>query len=288
MSLIIINTKGLYDKFMICDENGVDQFIDNQVATNKMQLSSEKVKFIKNYLTLIMNTNIVSDTTKMYIRCNSDRAIKPSFEAIIRERNKKGIMPPLNLNTCLSKITYDTKKLRQYFPDDMLEKLKNVNTHNISSYQDGLYRAIAKYSPERAICKNLVLKFPMTGINEKLTDSEFADLLKIIEPYTTKYVDQLIKGIPERYLQYFNYLIYVENKEVLDIERFRKLERVLSGEAVCDVIPERAEELVIETAEEVKELVETINEPKPVVKKSQEVMYPTKETEYGKVIHMTI
>lgn len=231
MSLIVINTKGLYDNFMIY-EDGVDKFRENPIAISKMQLSSDKVSFIKNYLTLIMSTSIVSETTKLYIRCHSDRAIKPSFEAIIEDRKKKGIKPDLNINTCLSKVTYDTKKLLQYFPNDMIEKIKNVNTHNLSVYKDNLYKALAKYSPEKELSDKLVIKLPMTGIHGELTDSEFNGLLKLIEPYTKSYVEQLIKSMPEKYLQYFNYLIYVENKNGIDKERMSKLEKMLAGEKV--------------------------------------------------------
>lgn len=226
-----MNTKGLYDNFMVY-ENGIDRFVDNPVAIQKMQLSSEKVKFIKNYLTLIMDTNIVSDTTKLYIRCHSTKAIKPSFEEIIKERNRKGIKPELNINTCLSKVTYDTKKLLRYFPNDMIEKLRNVNTHNITSYQNFLYKAIEKYRPESELSGKLVIELPMSGINDKLSDSEFSDFLKIIEPYSVKFVEQLIKDMPEKYIQYYNYLRYVENKSNLDIDRMNKLKKVLAGEKI--------------------------------------------------------
>lgn len=233
MSQIVLSTKTLYNEFMTKNDRGQFEFVENRVAIEKYQLSHSKIEFIKKYLLLINESNIVSDTTKMYFQSVYDGGMKTVFDQIIEYENSNG-SKKLNINTCLSKLRYDSKKLTKYFPDDMISKLKNKNTKNIVHYQHKLSEAIVFYRRDNDMAKEICLKIPADNVTESISDEAFEEMLILIRPYTKNYMNKLIEIIPKEYIGYLNYLLYVGDENYTTQQRMETLKTMLSADYSVD------------------------------------------------------
>ena len=240
MSQIILSTKTLYNEFMTKNDRGQFEFIENRVAIEKYQLSHSKIEFIRSYLLLINESSIVSDTTKMYFQSIYDGGMKTVFDQIIDYESKNGTKK-LNINTCLSKLRYDSKKLTKYFPDDMISKLKNKNTKNIEHYTHKLSEAIVFYRRDNDMAKEICLKLPVDNVVENISNEAFEEMLRLIRPYTKNYMDKLMEVVPKEYIGYLNYLLYVGDEKYITQQRMETLKAMLSAKYPVEVILGKSE-----------------------------------------------
>jgi len=229
MGKLLRDTKQFYYNFMLYDDTKGDYFISNAKAEEEYKLTAAEWHFMKNYMALIMGTNIVSESTKEFIRINTLDSTRKVVEILVKESKKKKNSKELNFNTVLAMIQYDEKKLLKFFAVDMLEKIKSSSYKDISVYQAGLNNAVAQHGKANELKDKLALHIPLTELSDKLSDSDFKVLLEMIKPYSKEVMRQVIENIPERMLSYLNFLMYVEDKGSVDNERYQKLKRLLEN-----------------------------------------------------------
>lgn len=262
MSKLLTDTKQFYYDFMMYDEKDGDYFARNPKAEESYKLSVAEKHFVKRYMSLIMNTGIVSDSTKEFIRYylvdSTRKVVKSMVNGSKRDKKRK----ELNENTVLAMIQYDSKKLQKYFDDDMLEKIKDSTYKDISVYEEQLNLAIAKFGKASELKEHLVLDVPLTEICGKLSDSDFKILLDIVKPYSKGVMKQLIEIIPDNMKAYLNYLLYVEEKSQLDQDRYEKLKNLLINGVETGELEEMQKKLGNQTVAEVSVEKEVLEEPK--------------------------
>lgn len=227
MSKLLMDTKQLYYDFMLYDEENGDYFVNNPKAESSYQLTVAEKHFIKRYMSLVMNTGIISESTKEVIRYNAITSIRQVVKSVVSFNNRNKRNKELNENTVLAMVQYDSKKLLKYFDDDMLEKIRTSTYKDISVYEEQLNLAIAKYGKSSELKEHLALDVPLTEICGKLSDSDFNILLNIIKPYSKGVMRQLIEAIPGNMKAYLNFLLYVNERSQLDEERYAKLKKIL-------------------------------------------------------------
>lgn len=230
MSKLLKDTKQLYYDYMNYSEESGDKFYDNVKSDDKYSLSTAEKHFIKRYLSLVINSSIVSDSTKAYLRYPAISSDRQTFQSIINSQKKDRKSKVYNYNTVIAMLNYDEKKLIKYFDEDMLEiimKIKKVRKIDLSKYEGQLNIAIARFGKPNELVDELVLKVPLTELGGELTNQEFNELLEIIKPFSKVAMKQLIETLPENYKQYLNYLLFVEEKGQLDRDRYTLLEKTL-------------------------------------------------------------
>lgn len=120
----------------------------------KRNLDKKRDEFLRRYITLIMNTKIISDTTKLYIKSplNSVANVIKSYNQTVYEDEA------INIKTAQSKVDYDTRKLLRYFNDKMLSQVLSYNSCNLDEYERSLALAISDYSKKNKLLDNLALE----------------------------------------------------------------------------------------------------------------------------------
>lgn len=263
MGKLIVDTKQLYYDFMIYDEENGDCFVNNSKAEKSYNLTSAEKHFVKRYLSLIMSTSIISDSTKQYVRYYRIDSIRKIVKEVVNISKKKKNGKVLNENTMMAMIQYDHKKLLKYFDDDMLEKIKESTYKDISVYEEQLNLAIAKFGKASELKEHLALEVPLTEICGKLSDSDFNKLLNIIKPYSKGVMKQLIEVIPDSMKAYLNFLLYVEEKSQLDIDRYERLKKLLIDGISAEELAQIQSRFDVQAAEVVvSDEVEVIEKPK--------------------------
>lgn len=199
MKYIIRMTREVYHCYM----DSEDKLYERPIGTiGRRNTDKKKDDFFKRYITLIMNTKIVSDTTKLYIR-----STLPSVASVINYYNQSATEnEKINVKTAQSKIDYDTNKLHKYFPDNMLNELA-YSLSDLCDYEKRLNLAIADYSKKNKMLDNLMLKLPKVEIQDSLDEESFLKFISMIAPYFKKNIKYLEDNLPEKEVGYLLYLM---------------------------------------------------------------------------------
>ncbi|RMC97798.1 hypothetical protein D9O40_14310 [Clostridium autoethanogenum] len=220
--LIMKMTKIVYRSFMNKDNNLFDKPF-RRLA--ELELEKERQDFLKDYIDFIMHSDIVAETTKIYIRSPFD-----SVASSIADYNRtlpEGIKS-INIKTAESNCNNNTNKLLEYFPDDMLYSVIYSKNCDLEHYNKLLDLAIAKRCKKNKIFNNLILKLPTdVELQDSLDEDEFSDFVKIIAPYLRTHIKYLEENISCKAVGYLFYLISTRQLYGIDKDRYNLLKEML-------------------------------------------------------------
>lgn len=208
-SALLKQLKGLVHDFYVEDK----VLMEPVGRLSKKELPEDTIKFLSQFVDLLMNTRITCTETKLYI---SDLYI--THRGIANEMELKGLGRP-NTNTIQTKIWNDKAKIIKLFGEGMLlELIEYRNTSNLSHYNSQLSKAKEKYSNSRLL-SNIALKLPdTTNIKTTSVDSsEFDEFISIIRPYCKRHMSFISEQLPVEVVSYCKYIL--ESKDVSDIDR---------------------------------------------------------------------
>ena len=169
----------------------------------KRNLDKKREDFLKRYIDLVMNTKIVSETSKLYIRSSL-----PSVASVIGNYNDMvGESEAINIKTAQSQVDYDTRKLARYFEDTMINKILTSSSCDLNVYEKQFNLAYADYSKKnKMLTDNLVLKIPRVDIKDTCSDEQFSEIMSLIAPYFKKSIHYVESNLPES-VGYLHYLM---------------------------------------------------------------------------------
>lgn len=220
MRSIISLTREVYHCYIREDGSLYERAIGSIAKRN---LSKDKDDFLKRYIDLIMNTKIISDTTKLYIM-----STLPSVASVIKQHNLVlAEHEQINIKTAQSKIDYDGKKLLQYFPDDMLSKVIGFNDCDLDKYNKMLNLAISNYKKKDKLLDNILLTLPIVPVQDTLSDEELHDFIKIISPFIKKHRRYVEENLPEKAVGYLLYLTSTPQLTKRHKEHYNMLKEIL-------------------------------------------------------------
>lgn len=151
----------------------------------RKELSEEVMKFIYSFVDLLMNTNMLSRETKAYI---TDEYITYNG---VRTKLKEETGKDFNVNTVQTKIWYDRRKIVQYFGEDVLTKLVEMDdTSDLPRYNKILDDVYNKYGQSK-LWNNLIIKLPETTEEDEnviVPEEDLMEFLAIAGPYNKKHV----------------------------------------------------------------------------------------------------
>lgn len=167
----------------------------------KNDLDSERVEFLRLFIDLLLNSNYMSEETKIYL---SDRYI--TMEGVQLKLEERGI--DVNINTVKSKVWNDKKKIITDFGEDLFGDIIRYRDVDMASYMDKLNRLQVKYN-NVSILKNIDLNLRLddTSINKSITEEEFQEFLGIIAPYSKRHRRFISDNIPRSMVGYAMYLL---------------------------------------------------------------------------------
>lgn len=233
---IIDDLKDLHENIM--DEN--DGFITREQYSAKLRknyknpninISERKFEFLKDFMYLVLNTEIVNDDTKNLIKSHA-KSVKKYVDNynLMAEEKDQLIFDRVKNNSDNSR-----KRLLRYFRDDTIRMILVQNDNGVSEYEENLNNARAKYARNKNMLKNVALNIYKTPFNDNLSEEEFKDLVSTLAIYTKEYMKYVSENIPENQVGYLNYLLSACKLENEDLKRFEILKRLSDGE-VNDVI----------------------------------------------------
>lgn len=213
-----------------------------------IELSEGRVDLLKNITDLVLNTNIISEETKIYLK---DRNIKVSqVNEIINERRKekkeaieKKLGNSINydeykevsVNSTQSKITYDRQRLEKMLGSDILTNIIYQRAYNIEEYQIKVGKLLEKYKNITSLREELVLNLKEDCYNKEYNGDFKQDSIKLLKPYIKSEIKQVEKEINNNldFVGYFNYLLSgVTCSTEKDKENRAFLRALLKGEEI--------------------------------------------------------
>lgn len=220
MNNLLNLTREVCFSFVDAEGNLYDMPVGNIKRRN---LDTKHIDFLKKYIHFVMNSKVVSDTTKVYIRSAGS-----SVAGVFKTYNM-GMPEPeqVNIKTAQAKIDYDRKKLLKYFPEDMLAKVIYYGTADMKDYEKRLNLAISQYGSKNKLLDNLLLKIPKAAIQDTLSDEEFNDFISIIAPYSRRHMQYIENNLPINAAGYINYLLSTPNLAGEQLARQKILKELL-------------------------------------------------------------
>lgn len=224
MEKLLAMTKEIYGDLI--DFNG-ELYSAPQGRVGKRQLRSEATKFLQDYITFIMSSRIVCDTTRMYIRSSSG-SVAAAIRTYNEGRNEKERI--INVKTGQSAVDYDRKKLLKFFPNDMLYNVIYQKDCDLTSYKRMLSMVKRKYNKEECLSDKIVLNLSRKNYCHTLSDEEFEDLIPFLITYSKKTIKMISEDrITADMVGYFNHLQFEDELSEIDEKRLKEL-KVLLGE----------------------------------------------------------
>lgn len=198
MSDFLRYTKMVSDAFV--EVNG-NLKIDPSSQLGKRKLSDRTMNFLKEYIKFVKESGLLSEPTMIYMESIEHNPM----DAIRTYNATSGTYKQISARKAYNSFYYDTKKLTQLFPDDMLKKVIFTKC-DIEVYEATLRAAINKKMGKSFLGKMTVLKLPSTVCQEKPADDELDMFFTLFEPYTKEAIRQAEELIPKNVVGYINYI----------------------------------------------------------------------------------
>ena len=227
MSKLIKQTKAVYAAFTDADGNMTKR---PHGVLQRKNLPDDHVEFLRRYLEFMMNSKLLNEATKIYIRSPYMTA-KGAFNAY-NEENPDKARP---IATLVSGMDYCRKKvITTVFPDDMLGYVMELpQKADMKHYWDLLHDAMEKYKQDSVLADAVTVKLPRRINIIAPTDDEICDFLVAIAPYRKGTVKQCEKDISAKYADVVGYINYIASCTAPTVDERWKFEIVrdfLNGE----------------------------------------------------------
>lgn len=246
----------IYDMY---DDNGMLRVSLRGELGNRV-LSEAKLELLKNICDLVLNTNIISEPTKMYIRDRNikvaqineilnDRAREKSelIERIKDDKKYFEVGGKISINTTQSKITYDRKRLEGLLGSDILTNIIYKEKFSIENYQIVVGELLLKYKNIKPVREELLLNIDKDGYMKEYNGDFMNDFHSILGKYVSSEVKRVENELNSNraFVGYFNYLLSGASCATEKSKKDReKLIELLSGKNVSytDISNEITEE----------------------------------------------
>ena len=273
--------------YAMYDNRGVER-ITYFAPISKIDLSEARLTLLRNLCDLVLNTDIISEWSKMYIKDKNItlRSLTDEINRINEEKKQLvktkvgnetvyAIGGEVSSNTVRSKIEYEQKKLTLALGSkDIIVDILYYPSRSIEEYQIRVANLLSEYRGGANLRDNLNLKFD----NKVYTKTYNGNFMDKYENILYTYLESTRKSIEDElskdsdFVGYFNYLlsgIHTDDKKVLADRR--SLIELLSGERYASILDKKELEIeetkretgteteLVDKNEEHEKLAEDIN-----------------------------
>lgn len=185
----------------------------------RQKLSERRKKFIREFIHLLLNSNMLSDYTKYYI---SNKYV--TYAGTAQHFNKKG--EKKKVNTLQTQVYRDIKKIKRIFNDERIfAKIFEYSNYDITEYEKKLRQAFVHYSDD--CFNNIALNLTdEVKVVDDISEEELEEFIKEILPYHICHMVQIEENINKRILSYVRGILAVP-KELLNEIDIRRREMLL-------------------------------------------------------------
>ena len=210
MASILRYTKEVYKTFK--EVNG-NYKLDTTSLIGKLKLKDEDYAFLASYLDFVMNSGVLSSETKIYIT-----SIENNTTDAVRAYNLNNPSYQISTKKMTNHIYYDTKRLLELFPDDMITKII-YRKGDLEIYKAMLENALKTRCKKTLLKEVSILALPSTILSEKPTDKEIDEFFVMFSPYTKKIISIVESELSRNVIGYINYISSKSKNSITDEER---------------------------------------------------------------------
>lgn len=204
---------------------------DIKIKFNGRQLNKEVVNFLNDLFHFYFESKMFNDCTILWLKSNAS-SMKECIEFY---NNQVKVEDRLNVNTALSKIQYDRKKLERYFNVNEFINILAYPEKYLDSNREKLDKLSREYMKDGEYNKAMVLKIPKEPICKEVEDSTWYVLEDMIRSYSKKRIETIESGndliINSNVIGYYNYLISNKNLSKTDKDRLKHIREILGLES---------------------------------------------------------
>ena len=186
----------------------------------RREVSEQHREFIEKLLNLELKTSVNRDYTKYYIM--TPEATMSSCCDWYNENSGENV----SFNIIRDGISYDKSKVLSVIELERFNKLFYGHS-DMSEEIELVDKLIKKYGDKRELDLGTPLDMSCSREVESLTDEEFEDLVKLLTRYSYKHIEEISRGIKDKYKGYFNYLNNALELDETGKERAKRLGEVL-------------------------------------------------------------
>lgn len=192
-----------------------------------LEASEESTSFLRELLYFLFEGDMVNNCTIIWLTSNQS-SMRAAFEVYNSERPAE---ENININTAMSKVQYDRKKLEKYFsPSEILNILAYPEKY-LDSAIEKLDRLERLYMKDLEYNRAMVIKMNKEPMSYSVDDYEWAKLLEIIERYSKKKIEAIESGNDEELtsnmIGYYNHLISCGRLSEKEKARLNKIRSIL-------------------------------------------------------------
>lgn len=195
---ILKYTKMVNDAFI--EVNGSLK-VSTSSQIGKRNLSDRKMDFLREYIRFVKESGLLSQASLIYL----DSDAGTPMEAIHVYNATCGKYKQITASKASNHFYYDSKKLLQLFPEDMLKNIIFTKT-DISIYEAIFQAAISKKTGNSFLGKMTILKMPGTVNSERPSDEAINEFFIMFAPYTKKSIAEVEQLMPKEVVGYINYI----------------------------------------------------------------------------------
>lgn len=225
MAMILRHTAEVYQTFK--EVNG-NLKIDPYSTIGRLKLSDKIMRFLAIYIDFVINSGVVSEVSKIYFKSVEN---EPA-DAIRAYNSLNDGLKQIDMKKANNHFYYDTKRLLEYFPDDMIMRLKS-RKGNIEEYEALLQHAINQKMGKTKLGKISILKIPVIVEKERPAENDLDNFFMMFAPYTKEVVSQVESQLPRSVIGYLNYLsskANLDEEEQAIMDRIERLNQPVSTE----------------------------------------------------------
>jgi hypothetical protein len=186
----------------------------------KKDLDEQRVKLMFDLTDLLMNTDYISEESKLYLSVryiNYAGMVDELYKATGKLSNESAIQ---------SRVWYDKKKLVNDLGENIVLDTIEYTKQDITKYMDRI--SVIRLKVNKVdLLKEVSLEFPREVVYcDDITDEQFEEFLDVIAPYTKNCMKQVVSNIDENVLGYIRYITTHSIISETDKDRYNQLKEL--------------------------------------------------------------
>lgn len=207
--------------------------------TGKRNLSEDRIKLLQSFLTLLRDTGMLCEETRMYL-FNKYITLKGVTDELNSKVGVNG--KEFNNHTTNSKVNYDRVKIQKRIGDNVITDILMPGTSEeiLSIYSKKIIEANIIYGRQNGedLRDNIALNLDKKALCIELDEERFNGFIQAILPYLKSHMQTVIESIDKESIGYFNYLILSNSLQGVDLERYNYIKQLLNPSEIIDSIIE--------------------------------------------------
>ena len=175
------------------------------------KLDDRRIKLLKIFIDLLINTRFTRDVTKLYI---SQKYI--TFEGVAEQLQAQG--QEICVSSVQSRVFYDKRRIEIHIGGNILVDILEYKNVDLDRYEQKLLDLMVQHS-NGYMFQTIALHLPTPTFTTDLSEEEFEEFFRIIAPFSKNHMKFISDNIDTKALGYCKYIISSNVLTEVDKER---------------------------------------------------------------------